>query len=91
MKKKANKLVRSVQKVQTSSAHSYTILLRPEPEGGYTVIVPMLLGCVTYGRTIAEAQRMAEEAISLYIETLQESNEEVPSEKGSLLSSVTVA
>ncbi len=25
----------------------YTIYLRPEPEGGYTVIVPSLPGCIT--------------------------------------------
>ena len=30
----------------------YRILLRREPEGGYTVTVPMLPGCVTYGETI---------------------------------------
>jgi len=33
------------------SVLSYRILLRKEPEGGYTVIVPSLPGCVTYGDT----------------------------------------
>ena len=47
---------------------SYRILLRREPEGGYTVIVPSLPGCVTYGDTIEEAIEMAKEAIELYIE-----------------------
>ena len=28
---------------------NYRILLRKEPEGGYTVMVPSLPGCVTYG------------------------------------------
>ncbi|MDL1966270.1 MAG: type II toxin-antitoxin system HicB family antitoxin, partial [Candidatus Desulfofervidus auxilii] len=45
---------------------SYRILLRKEPEGGYTVIVPSLPGCVTYGDTIEEAIEMAKEAIELY-------------------------
>ncbi|RMD52567.1 MAG: hypothetical protein D6828_05485, partial [Nitrospirae bacterium] len=49
---------------------SYRILLRKEPEGGYTVIVPSLPGCVTYGDTIEEAIEMAKEAIELYIESL---------------------
>ncbi|MDY6895724.1 MAG: type II toxin-antitoxin system HicB family antitoxin, partial [Thermotogota bacterium] len=34
---------------------SYRILLKKEAEGGYTVIIPLLPGCVTYGDTIEEA------------------------------------
>lgn len=60
---------------------SYRILLRKEPEGGYTVIVPSLPGCVTYGETIEEAIEMAKEAIELYIESLKEHGEEIPTEE----------
>jgi len=63
---------------------NYRILLRKEPEGGYTVIVPSLPGCVTYGDTIEKAIRMAKEAIELYIESLKEHGEEVPTEEGTL-------
>ena len=48
---------------------NYRILLRKEPEGGYTVVVPTLPGCITYGDTIDEAIKMAKEAIGLYIES----------------------
>ncbi len=41
-------------------------------EGGYTVVVPSLPGCVTYGDTIEESITMAKEAIELYIESLKE-------------------
>ncbi len=51
---------------------NYPILLRKEPEGGYTVIVPQLPGCITYGDTKDEAQEMAKEAIELYIESMKE-------------------
>lgn len=54
---------------------NYPILLRKEPEGGYTVTVPSLPGCVTYGETIEEAKKMAKEAIELYIESMKESRE----------------
>ena len=57
---------------------TYRILLNPEPEGGYTVTVPALSGCVTYGETIEEALSMAKEAIELYVESLVEHNEPVP-------------
>lgn len=60
---------------------SYRILLRKEPESGYTVIVPILPGCVTYGNTLDEAIAMAEEAIELYIESLVANGEEVPTEQ----------
>ena len=44
---------------------NYRILLRKEPLGGYTVIVPSLPGCATYGKTIDEAIKMSNEAIEL--------------------------
>ena len=57
---------------------SYRILFRKEPEGGYTVIVPSLPGCVTFGETIEEARAMAREAIELYLESLRAHGEEIP-------------
>ncbi|MBM4177053.1 MAG: type II toxin-antitoxin system HicB family antitoxin [Ignavibacteria bacterium] len=59
---------------------NYRILLRKEPEGGFTITVPTLPGCVTYGETIDEALKMAKEAIELYIESLIAHGEEIPSE-----------
>ncbi len=43
-----------------------------EEEGGYTVLVPALPGCITYGETVDEAIAMAKEAIEVYIEELRE-------------------
>jgi len=60
---------------------SYKILLKPEPEGGYTVNVPALPGCITYGVDIEEAKINAKEAIELYIESLKEHGEEIPSDE----------
>jgi len=51
--------------------YRYNIMLRPEPEGGYTPLVPALPGCVTYGRTLKEAQIMAKDAIPGYIASLR--------------------
>ena len=49
---------------------SYRILLGKESEGGFTVTVPSLPGCITFGETLEEAMSMAREAIELYIESL---------------------
>jgi predicted RNase H-like HicB family nuclease len=69
---------------------SYRILLRQEPEGGYTVVVPTLPGCITYGADIQEAIVMAREAVTLYIESLIAHDEEVPTEENTLEYTVTV-
>lgn len=69
---------------------SYRILLREEPEGGYTVTVPTLPGCVTYGESIPEAVAMAKEAIEGYVESLLAHGEEVPTEESTLEYTVMV-
>lgn len=45
---------------------NYKILLKKEPEGGFTVFVPSLPGCITYGDILDEAIEKAKEAIELY-------------------------
>jgi len=39
-------------------------------DGGYTVVVPALPGCISYGETAAEAARNAREVIELHLENL---------------------
>jgi len=68
----------------------YRVLLRKEPEGGYTVIVPSLPGCITYGETIEEAIQMAKEAIQLYLESLEAHQEEIPTEESVLEYTITI-
>lgn len=59
---------------------NYRVIFRREPEGGYTVNVPSLPGCITFGETVEEALEMAKEAILLYIEDLKKHKEEIPSD-----------
>jgi antitoxin HicB len=69
---------------------SYRVILRKEPEGGYTVLVPMLPGCVTYGKTVEAALEMARDAIRLYVESLVEDGVSVPVEEELIESRLTV-
>ncbi len=64
--------------------NNYRILLRPEPEGGFTVTVPTLPGCITYGSSLDEARNMAKEAIELYLESLVAHNEVIPNDNDTL-------
>lgn len=68
--------------------YHYNIMLRPEPEGGYTALVPALPGCVTYGRTLEEAREMAKDAISGYIASLSKHNDPIPSDADTLVASL---
>lgn len=70
---------------------TYRILMTREPEGGFTVNVPALPGCVTYGENIEHAMAMAKEAIELYVETLQADGEPVPDDSQTLEYSLVLA
>jgi antitoxin HicB len=71
---------------------TYTIVVEPEPDGGYFVIVPALPGCFTRGSTIEECRERAVEAIEVHIAGLQTDGQPVPEEVGApQLLAVTVA
>jgi antitoxin HicB len=69
---------------------NFKILLKKEPEGGFTVFVPSLPGCITYGDTVDESIINAKEAIELYIESLKAHGEEIPDEEDMLEYILTV-
>jgi len=63
-------------------SYSYQINLIPESEGGYTVLVPSLPGCVSYGETIEDATKNAAEAIELHLEGLAAHHQPIPDDIG---------
>lgn len=69
---------------------SYNVIFRPEPEGGFTVIVPSLPGCITYGRDLKEAKKMAVDAIKCYVMSLKKHKEPIPNDRESFFSSVDI-
>ncbi len=57
----------------------YPMSVYPEQEGGYTVMIPDLDGCVTQGETLEEAMNNINEARELWIETVYYSGKkEIP-------------
>jgi predicted RNase H-like HicB family nuclease len=48
------------------------IVFEPSDEGGYTVYVPGLPGCISEGDTKEEALKNIREAIELYLEPIED-------------------
>ena len=50
----------------------FKVVLEPSEEGGYTVFVPSLPGCISEGETVDEAMENIREAIELYLEPVED-------------------
>jgi antitoxin HicB len=56
----------------------YDVIFEEAKEGGYTVLVPSLPGCISEGDTFEEAKINITDAIKLYLEDLETDGEEIP-------------
>jgi len=56
----------------------YKVIFEPQKEGGYTVYVPVLPGCVSEGETYDKAFENIKQAIKLYLETLKDRGKKIP-------------
>jgi len=48
------------------------VVLEPSEEGGYTVYVPALPGCISEGDNLEDAMVNIREAIELYLEPIED-------------------
>jgi antitoxin HicB len=56
--------------MQMDAVREYDVVLIPEDEGGFSVVVPDLPGVYTQGETRDEALEMAKEAIEVFLDSL---------------------
>lgn len=61
-----------------NKAYQFEAIFTPQEEGGFTVEVPDLPGCISEGDTLEEAENNIQEAVELYLETLEERGIPVP-------------
>jgi len=59
------------------------VVLEPSDDGGYTVYVPSLPGCISEGETKEEALANIREAIELYLEPTED--DYVPHQKAEVV------
>ena len=57
---------------------AYIALLRKQPRSDYGVDFPDFPGCITAGRTLEEARRMASEALAFHVDGMREDGEPIP-------------
>ena len=69
----------------------FTVNLHPQPEGGYTVLVPALPEIVTEGDTRDEAMANAREAIELILEVYREDGRDIPEDVPTEIEHLTIA
>ena len=48
------------------------VVLEPSDQGGFTVFVPSLPGCISEGDTVEEALKNIQEAIEVYLEPVED-------------------
>lgn len=63
------------------NTRTYSLSIERYPDG-YLAYFPALEGCNTWGKTYEEAITHAEEALTLYLETLDELGKSIPEEQG---------
>ena len=59
---------------------TYSVELKPQNEGGYTVTVPVLPGCISEGDTMEEALKNIKDAVEGYINIMVKKGKKVPLE-----------
>ncbi len=70
--------------------HTFSVILEPQAEGGFTVLVPALPEIVTEGDTEEEALAMAEDAIRLVLEDRAARGEAIPRDSSTRIREVKV-
>lgn len=56
----------------------YDVIFEEQPNGGYTVTVPSLPGCISEGDTFEQSKENITDAIKLFLEDLNTDGEEIP-------------
>jgi len=68
----------------------FNVVFKPEKEGGFTVLVPLLPGCISYGKTLEEAKKMIADAIDGYIFSMKKRGEIIETDTDSFISTLSV-
>jgi antitoxin HicB len=74
----SKKTVKQASRVFQVIKNGVVLEFQSEPEGGYTISVPSLPGCLSYGETFEQALTMIEDAIDGWIEVARTEGIPIP-------------
>jgi antitoxin HicB len=57
---------------------SFTVIIRPDEDGGFVATVPALPGCYTQGDTLEETRANVQQAIRGYLKVLRDNGDPIP-------------
>lgn len=58
--------------------YNYTVIFEPLEDGGYDVIFPAIPEICTFGETLEDAKKMAEDALRCYLESASKEGAAIP-------------
>jgi len=70
--------------------YQFIAVFEKNEDGGYTVTVPSLPGCISKGDTFDEALKNIKEAITLYLEVMKKDKEKIKEEEEIIFAPVKV-
>jgi predicted RNase H-like HicB family nuclease len=70
--------------------YQFTAIFEKNEDGGYTVTVPSLPGCISEGDTFDEALKDIKEAITLYLEVMKKDKGKIKEEEEIIFAPVKV-
>ena len=62
------------------ASYCYTVIFEPLEGRGYQVLVPAIPEIITFGMTMEEARKMAQDAIRCFLESALKSGEAIPTD-----------
>jgi antitoxin HicB len=78
--------------VLKKNIYRYTAIFEPDrKQGGYTVTIPSLPGCISEGDTFEEAVLNIQEAAGLYLEVMKERKEDYPNEDDAIVAPIQIS
>lgn len=73
-----------------SKIYEYIAVFEPAEEGGYTVTIPALPGCISEGDNFEEALANIKEAAELYLETVKDEMNERAQESSIVVTPIKI-
>jgi len=68
----------------------YVAVFEQEHDGGFSVVIPALPGCISEGDTFEEAQENIQEAAELYLSVMKERRNLIPKQSRFVVAAVGV-